>query len=73
MIYYFLHLGLLGDFERDATYKHLVGDDADGPVVDFVVVLVTLKDVRGEVERSSAEGLSKTILVVHCPTEITYF
>jgi hypothetical protein len=56
LIFYYLDQFLLfGDLERVLPHYHFVHHDTDGPDVNLLVILFTLKDLRADIERSATE------------------
>ena len=70
--YNFLEIILVHNLERRTSQQQLVCHDSDRPDIHFFVIAIFLENLRGEVERSSAEGCPKFTWVhlIYCPAEI---
>lgn len=51
----------------------LVGQDADGPQIHLLIVLLPLQQLRREVERRPAEGGPQFLFFIDRPSEIAQF
>jgi hypothetical protein len=61
----FDQLFLLGDPEGVLPDQHLVHHDPNRPNIDLLVVLVSLQDLRTNVERRSAKSCTHFVVLVH--------
>ena len=59
-----------GRVERRGARQQLVRQDADGPVVDLVVVGRAADELRRQVVRSPAERHTVLVDAVSCPSEV---
>lgn len=59
MLYDFDELLVAADLEGDVADEQLIGEDADRPDVDLLVVLLALEDLGRDVEGCAAESTAE--------------